>query len=261
MTCTVYSQTKASISLEEYIDFCESHPEMKKPEAAIAHADELLKLCNNRSFLAEYFAGQLCNLADFQKGNDYKPPTFVLHYGSYYAIRAVAWLPVEELAADELLSYYDGHDHNFDFLTCSYFGSGYRTVIYEYDHDKVMGYPGERVELRFREDTDFPVGKLMYYHASRDVHTQYPPDDLSISVNLILPRPGEPELQYFFNVKEQTILGHVNELSLRNSIFRTVQALGDENSIELLLQIARHHPLLQNPGASLASGTGHGCCR
>ena len=248
MAYTVYSRTDAVSSLEEYIDFCETHPEMKRPEAAITHAGELLKLCNNRTFLAQYFAGQLQNLADFQKGNDYKPPTFVLHYGSYYAVRAVVWLPMEELAADELLSYYDGHDHNFDFLTCSYFGSGYRTVIYDYDHDKVVGYPGEKVVLRFQEDTDFPVGKLMYYFASKDVHTQYPPDDLSISVNLILPRSGEPKLQYFFDVEKQTVIGQVNELSLRNTIFRAVQALGDENSIELLLHIARNHPCFRTRG-------------
>ncbi|AMO54879.1 hypothetical protein GZ77_25215 [Endozoicomonas montiporae] len=248
MTCTVYSQTRAESSLEEYIDFCESHPEMRRPEAAIAHADELLKLCNNRTFLARYFTEQLRHLADFQKGNDYKPPTFVLHYGSYYAIRAVVWLPMEELAADELLSYYDGHDHNFDFLTCSYSGSGYRTVIYEYDYDRVVGYPGEEVELRFKEDTTFPVGKLMYYFASKDVHTQYPPDDLSISVNLILPRPGEPKLQYFFDVDKQTIIGQVNELSLRTNIFKAIQTLEDENSIELLLHIARSHPCFRTRG-------------
>ena len=261
MTCTVYSDTQATCSLDEYVDFCENHPEMQEPAAAIAYADELKKLCNNKAFLAEYFNHQLRDLAAFQKGNDYKPPTYVLHYGSYFAIRAVVWLPATELAADELLSYYDGHDHNFDFLTCSYFGSGYRTVIYQYDYEQVEGYLGEQVELRFMEDTDFPVGKLMYYYASKDVHTQYPPENLSISVNLILPRAGEPKLQYFFDVEKRVIIGYVNELTQRNQIFRAVAAVGDENSIELLLSIARQHPCFRTRGQAwktmlaLESGT------
>lgn len=242
MTCTIYSDTEASINLDEYIDFCESHPEMKSPEAAIEYADRLKQLCNNRYFFTDYLNRELKDLNQFQKDNDFKPPTFVLHYGSYFAVRAVVWLPMSELAADELLSYFDGHDHNFDFLTCSFYGSGYRTVIYDYDHSQVSGYIGEKVELNFLEDTDFPNGKMMYYFASKDVHTQYPPDDLSISVNLILPRPGEPKLQYFFDVEKQTIIGHVNELSQRNPIFKTIETIGDDNSVDLMLRIASKHP-------------------
>lgn len=242
MTTTIDRHTQDVISLEEYIDFCDSHPEMREPEAAIEYADRLQALCNNPQFFADYLNRELQNISQFQSDNDYKPPTFVLHYGDYYAIRCVVWLPREELAAEELLSYYDGHDHNFDFLTCGFYGSGYRTVIYQYDYDKVAGYIGEQVVLEYLEDTHFPEGKLMYYYASKDVHTQYPPEELSISTNLILPRLGRPRLQYFFDVEKQTITGHVNELSQRIPIFKTVAALGDENSIDPLIQIARQHP-------------------
>ena len=242
MTATIQCQNTDSISLEEYIDFCESHPEMKEPDAAINYANRLKALCNHQAFFADFLNRELKNLNNFQKVNDFKPPTFVLHYGSYYTIRCVVWLPLEEVAADELLSYYDGHDHNFDFLTCGLYGPGYRTVIYEYDHESVIGLIGEKVDLRFLEDTDLPIGKLMYYFASKDVHTQYPPEELSISANLILPQPGHPALHYFFDVKQQTIIGHVNELSLREPIFRTVAEIGDENSIDLLLRIASQHP-------------------
>ena len=241
MTCTIDSNKTNAISLEEYIDFCDSHPEMQDPDAAIEYADRLKCLCNNSAFFSDYLNQELKNLNDFQKQNDFKPPTFVLHYGDYYAIRCVVWLPLEELGADELLSYYDGHDHNFDFLICGLYGEGYRTVIYEYDHEKVTGCIGEKVDLRFLEDTGLPQGKLMYYFACKDVHTQYPPNELSISANLILPRPGHTKLQYFFDVEKQTIIGHVNELSLRAPILQTVAALGDGNSIDLLLRIAEQH--------------------
>ncbi|WP_066014659.1 hypothetical protein [Endozoicomonas atrinae] len=248
MACTIEPSTESAISLEEYIDFCESHPEMKEPDAAIEHAGKLGQLCHNPSFFTDYLNDGLKSLNQFQQKNDFKPPNFVLYYGSYFAIRAIVWLPMSELAADELLSYFDGHDHNFDLLTCSYFGSGYRTVIYQYDHNQVTGYIGEHVDLAFQEDTDFPHGKLMYYFSSRDVHTQYPPDELSISVNLIIPRPGEPKLQFFFDVEKQVITGYVNDLTMRNPVFKTVEAIGNDNSIDLLLRIASHHPCFRTRG-------------
>lgn len=248
MACTIKPSIAGSITLDEYIDFCESHPEMKEPDAAIEHAGKLGQLCRNPSFFTNYLNDGLKSLNQFQQRNDFKPPNFVLYYGSYFAIRAIVWLPLSELAADELLSYYDGHDHNFDLLTCSYYGSGYRTVIYDYDYGRVTGYVGEHVDLTFLEDTDFPNGKLMYYFASSDVHTQYPPDELSISVNLIIPQPGEPKLQFFFDIEHQIITGYVNALTMREPVFKTLETIGDENSIDLLLRIANQHPCFRTRG-------------
>ncbi len=42
-----------------------------------------------------------------------------------------------------------------DLLTCSYYGSGYRTVIYEYDYKRVTGYIGEHVDLTFHDTPNF----------------------------------------------------------------------------------------------------------
>lgn len=67
-------------------------------------------------------------------------------------------------------------------------------------------------------------------------------------MNLILPRPRETKLQYYFDVEKQAVIGQVNELSLRNTIFRALQALGDESSIELLLHIARNHLCFRTRG-------------
>ena len=39
--------------------------------------------------------------------------------------------------------YHIPHDHNFSFLTVGYIGPGYWSDYYEYDHDSVLGAPGE----------------------------------------------------------------------------------------------------------------------
>ncbi|MXP27233.1 transposase [Porphyrobacter algicida] len=66
------------------------------------------------------------------------------------------------------------HDHNFSFLTVGYFGPGYESDYYEYDHAETIGYRGERPALRFIERCALSEGKLMLYRAHVDVHAQLP---------------------------------------------------------------------------------------
>jgi hypothetical protein len=242
MALTITSQTPDSISLDEYIDFCDSQPDLHDPEQAIATADKLKALANNKNFLVAYLNEEMKQLDRFQERNDFKPPTFILHRGAGYTVRAVVWLPAGEVDNPELFSYYETHDHNFDFLTCGYHGPGYRTVIYQYEHDRVLGYPGEKVALEFLEDTTLPEGKLMYYFSSRDVHTQLPPEELSISLNLVLPRKRRPRAaQYEFDLATGSVQSHFSDMQMRRLIFSAVKHVGDDNSLDILLTIARHH--------------------
>ena len=242
MTLTIPSNTNASISLEEYIDFCDAEPDLQDRERVLAGAGRLRELANNRRFLADYFNGQMRALASFQEGNDFKPSTFILHRGRGYAVRAVVWLPAAEADNPEIFSYYETHDHNFDFLTCGYHGPGYRTLLYRYDHDRVVGYTGEPVALEFLEDTTLPPGKRMYYFASEDVHTQLPPESLSISLNLILPRPPERRrAQYEFDAAAGTVLSPFADMRMRGLVFAAVRHVGDENSLDILSTLARRH--------------------
>lgn len=242
MALTIDSRTTASISLEEYLDFCAAQPDLQDPEKAIATADQLKALANNKRFLADYFNGEMKSLSRFQEQNDFKPSTFMLHRGKGYTVRAVVWQPADEVENPEIFSYYETHDHNFDFLTCGYHGSGYRTVIYRYEHERVVGYPGEKVELEFVEDTTLPEGKLMYYYSSKDVHTQLPPQELSISLNLILPRKQRPlAAQYEFDMESRTVMSRFGDMQMRRLVFSAVKHIGDENSLDILATIARRH--------------------
>lgn len=241
MALTIPSGETGILSLAEYADYCDAHPGLTNPDEAIASAGRLKALCNNRGFLAQWLNDELKDVFSFQERNDFKPPTFVLHRGRHYTIRAVVWLPLNDaLLNPEMFSYFEPHDHNFDFLTCGYSGPGYRTVIFEYDHDRVVGFPGEPVHLEQTEDTMLPEGKLMYYFSSRDVHIQYPPEALSISMNLILPRTV-PKRQYEFDAASGTVHAQMNELPMRRAVFAAARLAGDGESRELLEAIARRH--------------------
>ncbi|MEY2441081.1 MAG: hypothetical protein QOJ46_507 [bacterium] len=243
MAATIPSECTESSTLDEFVDFCESHPELQQREFAMQHADRLRALANNKRFLTAWLNDELSDVYHFQERNDFEPPTFLLHRGGWFTIRAVVWLALDEqLMSPSMFSYYDAHDHLFDFLTCGYYGPGYRTVIYRYDYDAVVGYPGEDVALEFVEDTLLSPSKLMYYYASRDVHVQYPPEDLSISLNLILPRPKpNPRRQYWFDIERRQIAEHFGDMPMRRSILAAARLVGDGNTDELLLGLGQRH--------------------
>jgi hypothetical protein len=81
-------------------------------------------------------------------------------------------------------------------MTVGFFGPGYETTIYEYDSSKVTGFVGESVDLRFLETTQLPPGKVMLYRPHADVHAQYPPSELSISLNLMVRDATEKRDQF-----------------------------------------------------------------
>jgi hypothetical protein len=250
---TIASDCVATATLEEFVDFCEAHPELQQREFAIAHADRLRALANNKRFLASWLNAELADVYSFQETNDFEPPTLLLHRGGWFTVRAVVWLPLDEqLMSPAMLSYYEAHDHRFDFLTCGYHGPGYRTEIYRYDSASVTGYPGEPVDLEFVEDTLLSESKLMYYVAGRDVHIQHPPAALSISLNLILPRPErETKRQFWFDVPRGRIAEHFADMPTRRSIMAAARAIGDGDTDDLLLAIGARQPCVRTRALAL----------
>ena len=81
----------------------------------------------------------------------------MLHRASEkYFIRANFW-PSErdsvfKASGTSPFFYHVPHDHNFSFLTVGYLGPGYWSEYYEYDYDKVVGLPGEKVDLQIRRE-------------------------------------------------------------------------------------------------------------
>jgi hypothetical protein len=164
-------------------------------------------------------------------------------------MRANIWLPSERDVPDEweqnLFSYNRPHDHDSDFMTIGYWGSGYETIIHEYDPEHVIGYKGEHVELRFLERTRLSEGKVMYYRANRDIHTQLPPSEFSISINLLIHNLERRWIarQFWFDTENGTIGSRIEHEGRTSVIFlcRLARFLGDHQAIDSLDAVAKKH--------------------
>lgn len=213
-----------------------------------AWGTELKKLANNRTFLADLMIEELKQRCDGQiRGNHYSAQVIMLHGGSgRYFLRANMW-PAE---ADSIVRqtgtdpffYHVPHDHNFSFLTVGYLGPGYWSDYYEFDYDRVVGYPGEQVALRFVEKARLAEGKVMLYRAHKDVHLQLPADSLSVSLNIVESSHATMfRDQYRFDTDKGTIAGIMTRTSLEPLLMLAAHH-GGGNGLDLLDDFAARHP-------------------
>jgi len=218
-------------------------------EDSFAAAGPLLKrLANNRDFLADIAVAELKDRCARQASeNRYSSQVIMLHRASEkYFIRANFW-PSErdsvfKSSGTSPFFYHVPHDHNFSFLTVGYMGPGYWSEYYEYDYDRVVGFPGEKVDLRFVEKARLDQGKVMLYRAHRDVHDQLPADEMSISINIMEASPRQPLLtQYRFDVKKCEIAGILSNAS-SEALLALAANHGGGNARDLVESFARSHP-------------------
>lgn len=162
----------------------------------------LQRLYMNKTFLVEY----LCKHALSTKPDDensYTYQVFMLHTDKHYIVRANIWQPESLTVDDNVFSYGFAHDHNFDLLTLGYFGSGYETLLCEYDPNTIQGKPSESVNLYNLKRLKLYEGSVLYMQQSKDVHVQYPSNELSISINIMGRKPSKhPQLQFDIESKK-----------------------------------------------------------
>lgn len=245
MAITIESKAENSISLEEYIEYVSTNVDINDLSSVLASADQLKKLTNNRHFLLERFNSELKNWKSFQPTNLYSSQALTLGSGKGFLVRANMWMPPSEVPDNDerynnLFSYLVPHDHNFSFMTIGYLGSGYGTTIYEYSPEEVIGYPGEKVKLRFLEKTSLPQGKIMFYRASKDIHSQEHPDEFSISLNLLLVKPElNSNNQYLFDFERGIIQNYVHAAARTRIVFcYLARYIGNNTTINLLESLA-----------------------
>ena len=214
----------------------------------LAAADDLRRLGNDRRFLGDILIDELKRRCAADPGaTSYGPMVVLLSRPSgRFFLRANIWPSRDEhvmRASGEAPFYFDvPHDHNFSFLTLGYFGPGYWSDYYEYDYDRVVGYVGEPVDLRFVERSRLEQGKLMLYRAHRDVHVQYPADALSVSLNIMHMAPHQTWFdQYRFDVAAGRIAGILSHGSSEVMV-RLAVALGLDEAHDLAERFGRRHP-------------------
>ena len=218
-------------------------------EASLLHAAGWLRrLGNNREFLADLL---LAELEDRHREVDavtaYGPQVIMLSpAGGEFFLRANVWPSRDEHAyrASGAGPFVYGlpHDHNFDFLTLGYFGPGYWSDYWEYDYEAVAGAIGEPAGLRFVERSRLATGRLLHYRAHRDVHSQHPPEALSVSLNVMHAGGAQGWLdQYRFDVERNEIAGVLSP-GASEVFLRIAVGLGSAEARDLAAHFARTHP-------------------
>ncbi|WCT74976.1 transposase [Sphingomonas naphthae] len=178
--------------------------------------------------------------------NPYGAQVVMLHRGDGWFVRANIWPAAHEAAmrASGPRPFFYGvpHDHNFSFLTVGYFGPGYWSDYWDYDHGAVAGFTGEPAGLRFVERSRLSPGRILLYRAHRDVHSQHPPDSVSVSLNLMQQAPGQGwRDQYRFDVETGTVDGIVSAQAAEGLV-ALLPALGGAEGMDLLDRFAKGHP-------------------
>lgn len=254
MARTIECKTEKSICIDEYIEYIDSNVDLTDLDSIAESAPILQALSNNRNLVIDIFNRNIENYLSGDRMKLYSPQSFII--GSKRApqrsffVRGNIWTPVSGSAnlkalEERVFSYNIAHDHNFHFLTVGYWGCGYETRIYEYDNVNVQGYIGEKVPLTFLEQTRLPVGKLMQYRPGVDVHLQSPPQELSISLNLMVIDPVlQAQEQYFFDLDTKKIVGYPYNASVfkRISLIQLAGYVANDRTKDLLTEIASFDP-------------------
>jgi hypothetical protein len=258
---TISLDVSESLSLEAYLEHVRSEVDLLDVDSVVASAPKFRALMNNRKLITDVLNRQLQECRTFQAGNRFNAQTFMLGGGPGFFVRANIWPPpshVDEIRAaeEQYFSYLLPHDHNFTFMTGGYSGAGYRTTIYEYDHERLAGVRGEPVQLRFLEKTTLPSGKIMLYRKSVDAHTQEHPTEFSISINLVVV-PDESimrrETLFIFDVENGRVKDTVDSSSGRVTLCEMARSVGDDRTAELLDALIERHPDPKVRGMSIES--------
>ncbi len=247
MALTIPCNTTRVVGIDEFIDYAHSNVDLRDQDSIAAAATMFRGLANDRELVVSRINQQV--KTQFKSQAVASAQVIYLGEGREFYIRANVWPSNADIASGRVyqdqFSYHQAHDHNYNFMTVGYHGPGYVTEIYEYDHDQLEGFVGEQVDFRFLERTHFSSGMVMLYRASKDVHIQYPPDDLSITLNFMISTPEvRVRDQYFFDLESKTLVDYPAELdgSRRVSVLRMAGHVGNANTQQLLDDLARSHP-------------------
>jgi hypothetical protein len=219
----------------------------QEPSSVAQAAQWLARLAANPGFLGDLALAWLKDAPAPTGGQGYTPQVMMLGTARPgWFLRANIWPSAQEAvmrdSGEGAFVYGLAHDHNFDFLTVGYRGPGYRSDHYEVDPAAVTGTIGERVDLRFVETSVLHPGRVMHYRARRDVHCQYPPDTLSVSLNLMHSAPEQRSRDQFQYDLERGTIAKVLTGCTGDTLAALALALIPEVSREPVEDMAIRHP-------------------
>lgn len=228
-------------------------------EASIARCAALLSgLARNRHFLADRVIAELkASYVDQLAASRYSAQVFLLHRSPRgFFLRANLWPAATDAvyaaSGPAAFAYGLPHDHNFHFLTVGYWGPGYVSDYYDYDAEGVDGRIGEPLKLRFVERSSLGEGRMMLYRAHRDIHSQLPPERLSVSLNIMDEGEHVPWRDQYIVDLERGVIARRPTLTPGEILLRCAVHLTD-NGRDVAEQFARTHPVPRVRANALAA--------
>lgn len=174
------------ISLDEFLRDFGAYPLGISPEGDERAALALQQLCLTRDVLGNWALKVVESGMREQHRNPYDVTSFVLWRSPCWMLRANVWYPLNEntpawakRAAANI--YRIGHNHDQTLISCCFWGPGYQTVT----ACAVDESNSARFELTPSTTVNFGPGEAIIYDAFRDFHAQLPPDQITVSINLI----------------------------------------------------------------------------
>ncbi len=254
-----------SITLEEAREQLDAEFKIEEKDSCLQVAHILKKLGQDKQWFADFLTARLTQLSTgMNSPGTFLPTSQVFLIGGSekgYMLRAIVWMPPDSGHSENIRKnvFVEDiyHDHTFDLLTLSLFGPGYETELFQYNHDHVDGIVGEEVEIERQGRVSFTPGRMIFMRANEDIHAQFPPSEMSISLNIIsLPTDRLVRRQYRFDLisERRAKISHIDYASAVYSqvaLIEVAEAVGDENTGEVLFDIARQHSNLSTRLAAL----------
>jgi len=219
----------------------------------------LRALANDRDFLLASYHRELDQLDREISGNILSPQSVTIIRSPSFFVRANIWLPkledrLHQKSEQTLYAYELPHDHNFHFATVGYFGQGYHTDLFKYDVGKVVGYIGEKVDVEACGSRTLGPGDTMVYKANEDIHIQYEPNSLSVSLNFI---PINEHIftspQFVFDPNEKTICAGVSDqVASRLFLLDFFRHVYNDETVKILDDVMTKHQCPRTRGMALS---------
>ncbi|PAJ71853.1 hypothetical protein CJF42_24440 [Pseudoalteromonas sp. NBT06-2] len=196
----------------------------------VLHIANLMhKLSNNEEELINILMLYACQGNDIE--NAYAENSLICAVFEHCSIRLNFWHPSENILdlphiESELHIYDMPHDHNFDFLTVGMWGEGYSTEVYSYDRNQVKGYIGEEVNADYHGIKTLGRGDVHFYRKSHHIHSQIAPNELSISLNVLIDPEMTEEMDEQFRFKkhnQKSLIIDRTEMAATNGLLGMAQ--------------------------------------
>lgn len=243
---------KVNVATEKVIgldEFCEIYRERKynvKEVESLAEVSELfLSLSKNKDFLPDIILKELKENLAGQADNLYGPHVIRLgQIDNCTNLRANIWSSESDddyKRSPDAFIYGVPHDHNFNFLTVGYWGPGYRSMCYEYDYESVSGFSGEGIWACNPEMIGLGLDEIMLYRAHQDIHAQFPPEAMSITLNVMESTPSQRYKDQYILDNSASKVSVVISSRCSPSLLEVAAGFGNPEIQELLGDIAVAH--------------------